>query len=897
MAGLLVLIDGSALAYRAHFAFIRNPLINSRGENTGAVFGFTNSLLKLLEEIKPDYLACVFDTPVPTFRHKLYDQYKSTRAKMPNELADSLPVIKEVLGGFGIPVIEKEGFEADDIIGTLAQKAAASGLEVGMLTGDKDFFQLVNDRIKLLHPKNFEWFGKKQVEEKLGVPPEKVIDLLALMGDSSDNVPGVPGVGEKTALKLLRDFGDFDTVINSAEKVSQKKIADSIRMNQELALLSYKLVTIDCDTPVEFDEKTLKRTEPDKRKLAALFKELEFGSLYKKFSDADSNEEQQILDLSSPKSAYQTVESLAKLDSLLAAAEQSGETAIDTETTSIDALKATLVGISIAFKENEAFYISLGHDQQNKNLPIEDVLSRFKKFFESKTKLIGHNLKYDRQVFDNHGLKIADIYFDTMIASYLLNPGRRSHKLDALADEFFGYRMQPITELIGIGKKQLPFSAVSVDKATFYAAEDADFTLKLKNKFFPLLIGQKLDKLFFNLEMPLMSVLGDMEKSGVMVNQDVLKELSVDYGEKMERLKTEIYAEAGHEFNINSPTQLRLILFDKLNLPSSKKTAKGGDKSTDVSVLEKLAFLHPLPKMILDYRQLLKLKSTYIDSLPGLVNINTGRVHTSFNQTVAATGRLSSSDPNLQNIPIRTEQGREIRKAFTAEKGFNILSADYSQIELRLMAHFAGDKALLESFKQGEDIHRRTAAEVFGIKLEDVSADQRRAAKTANFAIIYGVSAYGLSQQSELSVSQSQDYINAYFDRYPGVKKYMDDIKAFAREKGYVETLLRRRRYLPDINAKSRQAREFAERTAINTPIQGTAADLIKLAMIGIAKNLADKKSKMILQVHDELVFEQSLAEKEYLKDMVIDQMENALKLKVPIKVDLGEGENWLEAH
>ncbi len=896
MSKLLILIDGSALAYRAFYAFIRNPLINSRGENTSAVFGFTGSLIKLMDEIKPDYLACVFDTPVPTFRHKLYDQYKSTRARMPDELADSLPKIREVLDGFGIPVIEKEGFEADDVIGTLACKAAAAGYEVGMLTGDKDFFQLVNDRIKLLHPKSFEWYGKKQVEEKLGVPPEKVIDLLALMGDSSDNVPGLPGIGEKTALKLLQEFGDFDTVIKSAEKVTQKKIAQSIKENQELARLSYKLVTIDCDTPIEFDEQSFRMTQPDKPKLAGLFKDLEFGLLYKKFAGADIMEGQQALDLTA-KNVYQTVETLDKLDSILNAAEKSGETAIDTETTSIDALRAKLLGISIAFKESEAFYIPVGHDQENKNLPFEDVISRFKKLFNSKTKLIGHNLKYDRQIFDNCGLRMANTYFDTMIASYLLNPGRRSHKLDALADEFFDYRMQPITELIGTGKKQLSFSVVPVDKATFYAAEDADYTLKLKNKLFPLLSAQKLDKLFFNLEMPLMSVLGDMEKTGVMINFDFLNELSADYGEKMDKIKEEIYAEVGHSFNINSPTQLRGILFDKLNLPSSKKTAKGGDKSTDVSVLEKLAYIHPLPKMILDYRQLMKLKSTYIDALPELVYPATGRVHTSFNQTVAATGRLSSSDPNLQNIPIRTELGREIRKAFIAAKGYNILSADYSQIELRLMAHFAGDKALLESFERGEDIHRRTAAEVYGIDLDDVTADQRRAAKTANFAIIYGVSAYGLSQQSELSVGESQDYINAYFDRYPGVKKYMDDIKAYAREKGYVETLLHRRRYLPDIKAQSRQAREFAERTAINTPIQGTAADLIKLAMIAIAKKLIGKKSKMILQVHDELVFEQNLTEKEYLKLMVVDQMENALKLKVPIKVDLGEGENWLEAH
>lgn len=897
MSKLLLLIDGSAVAYRSYFAFIRNPLVNSHGENTSALFGFTGSIVKILEQVNPDYLACVFDTAAPTFRHDLYDEYKSTRAKMPDELADSLPWIKQMLEGFNIPVLEMPGYEADDIIGTLARMGAAKGYDVGMFTGDKDFYQLVNDKIKLLHPKTFEWIGKKEVEDKFGVPPEKMIDLLALMGDSSDNVPGVRGVGEKTALKLLDEFGNFENVLDSASKVKQKKISASLSENRELAKLSYQLVTIDCNVPVELDEDSLKIEQPDNAALSELFKRFELNQYYKRFAAEELKTGEQGALALDVKATYKTIERLSDLESILDKAEKKGELSIDTETTSTNALEAKLVGVSLAVKENEAYYLPLNHEDSKANLPFDNALDIFRRFFKSGTKLIGHNLKYDRQVFANYDVELADIYFDTMIASYLINPGRRSHKLDVLADEYFGYRMQPITELIGTGKKQLTFDRVPVEKASFYAAEDADCTLRLKNKLKPLLHEHHLDSLFYNLEMPLLTVLGDMEAHGVAIDFDFLRKLSRDYGSQIIEVEKAIYEEAGREFNINSPVQLRGILFDELKLPSLKKTAKGGEKSTDVGVLEKLALLHPLPKMILGYRQLAKLKSTYIDAIPLLVNRDTQRVHTSFNQTVAATGRLSSTDPNLQNIPIRTEQGREIRKAFIARKGYNILSADYSQIELRLMAHFAGDKALIESFKKGEDIHSRTAAEVFGIDLKDVTSDQRRAAKTANFAIIYGVSAYGLSMQSELSVGEAKDYIDAYFERYPGVKKYMEDMKEFARKNGYVETLLKRRRYLPDINAKSRQAREFAERTAINTPIQGTAADLIKLAMINIAGELSGKKSWMILQVHDELVFEQHNKEKSFLKKMVVEQMEGALKLKVPIKVDLGEGDNWLEAH
>jgi DNA polymerase I len=893
---LLVLIDGSAIAYRSHFALIRNPLINSHGENTSAVFAFTGALQRLLEQIKPTHLICVFDTKAPTFRHEIYTEYKSTRAKMPQELADALPWIKDVLSGFNIACIEKEGYEADDIIGTIANQAAAAGYEVGMLTGDKDFYQLINEHISVIHPKTFERIDSNGVKEQFGVTPDRMIDLLALMGDASDNVPGIPGVGEKTAVELLNQFGDLKTVLESTDKVTKKKIAESLKQNAELAWLSQKLVTIEQNVPIDFNLDGYAVREPDKPRLVELFKRFEFRSLAEKFSP-DQGSLNLVETKTEKQAAYRTIESLDQLDTVLGAAARKGECSIDTETTSIDALLAQIVGISLAYEEGEAYYVPLKHEESARNLPYEQTLERFRNFVSGKVKLIGHNLKYDRQVFDNCGVDIDPVYFDTMIASYVINPGRRLHNLNALAEEYFNYKMQPITELIGSGNKQMPFSMVSVNKATFYSAEDADYSLRLKNLFAPILEEQILAPLFFDLEMPLLPVLGEMEKTGVSIDMQFLKQLSDIYGQRMNDIEAKIYQEAGQKFNINSPLQLREILFEKLQLPSGRRTAKGGEKSTDVGVLEKLAPIHPLPRLILDYRQLTKLKSTYIDALPTMVNPNTGRVHTSFNQTVAATGRLSSSDPNLQNIPIRTIEGKEIRRAFVADEGFNILSADYSQIELRLMAHFAGDQVLIDSFKRGEDIHRRTAAEVFGVKLEDVTDSMRRSAKTANFAIIYGVSAYGLSQQSEFSVRESQDYIDAYFARYPGVKKYMDDIKAFARDKGYVETLLKRRRYLPDINAKSRQAREFAERTAINTPIQGTAADLIKLAMLKISANLKDKKSKMILQVHDELVFEQALTEKEFLKIMVKHEMESALTLNVPIRVDMNEGANWLEAH
>ena len=893
----LILIDGSAVVYRSFFAFIRNPLINSRGENTGAVFGFINSLNKIMTDFTPDYICVVFDTPEPTFRHKLHEEYKATRAKMPQELIDQLPWVNQAIEAFNIKIYKQEGFEADDLIGTMARQAESRGLETLMFTGDKDFFQLVNNNTKILHPKDFSVMDPEAVREKFGVPPEKVIDTLALMGDTSDNVPGVPGVGPKTAISLIEEFGDLDKVLTEGPKKKKGKLAEQLAAFKDQAVLSRELVTIktDCDLKLNLDE--IKRREANTELLVPLLRRLEFRGLADKyaapqaaslFDNAESKESSSL--------AYKTVNSLNELDALLSRAEKAGEMAIDTETTSSNAIDASLVGISFSLEEGSAFYIPVAHET-GKNLPMLEVLSRFEKLFKSPVKFIGHNIKYDRQVFKNHGLHLENISFDTMIGAYLLDPGKRAFDLDSLVLEKFNYRKVPITDLIGKGKKQLLFSQVPIDKATEYSAEDADFSLRLKYNIEPLLKDFNLMELFGKIELPLVPVLGDMEEAGVKIDSDFLHELSVLYGEKLEEVEKAIYQECGEKFNLNSPQQLGKVLFDKLKLVSNRRTAKGGARATSVDVLEKLAKEHPVPKMVLEYRQLTKLKSTYIDALPEMLNHRTGRIHTSFNQTIAATGRLSSTDPNLQNIPIKTDEGREIRKAFIPNGAdYKILAADYSQIELRVMAHFAGDITMIKSFQENEDIHRRTAAEVYGVDIADVTPAQRRRAKTANFAIIYGVSAYGLSQQSELTFPEAKDFITVYFKRYPGIKKYMDNMIAFAQQHGYVATLFDRRRYLPDISAKSVQARQFAERVAINMPIQGTAADMIKLAMINIARRIQGMRSKMILQVHDELVFDAYESELGDLQVIVKKEMEEAVKLKVPIKADMAVGNNWLEA-
>jgi len=897
----LFLIDGSALFYRAYFAFIRNPLVNSKGENTSATFGLVNSLLKIIREESPEYLAIVFDTKAPTFRHEKYPEYKSTRAKMPDELVDQLPRIRQVVDALNIPSYEREGFEADDIIGTFARRGAVAGLEVWCVTGDKDFFQLVGENVFIYNPRKAseppEKYGREEVKAKFGVYPERVIDKLALMGDSSDNVPGIPGIGPKTADKLLEQFGSLEGVLAGTAQIATKGVREKVTEGAESARLSLELVTIDTNVPIEFNLSELARRPVRYDDVKTLFLELEFSNLLKQLMPEMEGLPAEAG--AATKAFYHTVTSVDDLQKLVAAMSKAREIAVDTETTSLDPLKAELVGVSLTDRSNTGYYVPLGHSGEGeKNLPAEAALKLLKKLLENAAvQKIGQNIKYDLEVFHRYGIDIEPVSFDTMLASYVVNPSGRQHSLDALALEHFDYRMQPITDLIGSGKSQQTFDTVPIDKATFYSCEDVDITFRLRGEFAPRIDELGLNNLFYNIEMPLVKVLAGIEETGIRIDDGYLAELSAQMDEKLNGIIGQIYGVAGGEFNINSTQQLGHILFDKLGLPTKGKTAKKTGYSTDVRVLEELAHIHEFPALILHYRQLTKLKNTYIDAIPKLISPRTGRVHTSFNQTVAATGRLSSTNPNLQNIPVRTDEGREIRRAFVPrDRDHLILTADYSQIELRILAHYTGDLGLIKAFKNGEDIHARTAAEVYGVELADVTSQMRRRAKTANFAVIYGVSAYGLSQQSDMNVEESKEFIDTYFARYPGIKKYMDETIAFARENGYVTTMYNRRRYLPEINDKNRAVRQFAERTAINTPIQGTAADIIKRAMIVIFEKMEKMRSKMVLQVHDELVFDTHREELESVRELVKSGMESAAKLTVPLTADLGVGENWLEA-
>ncbi|UCE24526.1 MAG: DNA polymerase I, partial [Candidatus Zixiibacteriota bacterium] len=832
------LIDGSALFYRAYFAFIRNPLINSKGENTSATFGFVNSLLKIINDEKPDHIAIAFDTKEPTFRHEMYEEYKSTRAKMPDELVEQLPRIRQAVEALNIASYEQEGYEADDIIGTMARRAEKEGCRVWCVTGDKDFFQLVNDNISIYNPKGSsgepDRFGPEEVKEKFGVYPDKVVDKLALMGDSSDNVPGVPGVGPKTADALLEQFGSLDEVLKNHEKIKAKGTRQKVADNIDSARLSRDLVIIKTDMAIDFALDDIRTKEVNFELAKELFLELEFNRLLKQLMPDSEGEDIPDKAPDAKKVSYNRIKTVGELRKLVKSMSAKKEIAVDTETTSLDPLTAGLVGVSLCDRAGTAHYIPLGHStDENQNLPFDQAIAELKKLLENpKVQKFGQNIKYDLHVLRRHGIDIQPIGFDTMLASYVLDPSGRDNSLNFLAMKHFDYKMQPISDLIGSGKSQKTFDIVPVKKATFYAAEDADYTFRLRGALAPAIDDHEMNNLYYNIELPLIRVLADMEQAGIRVDTGFLEKLSGEMEGKIDNLRDEIYEVAGTEFNINSTQQLSHILFEKLNLPTKGKTAKKTGYSTDVKVLEELAEIHPFPQLILDYRQLAKLKSTYVDAIPRLVNPETGRVHTSFNQTIAATGRLSSTDPNLQNIPVRTEEGRQIRKAFIpADDDHTLLVADYSQIELRVLAHYSGDKGLIKAFNEREDIHARTAAEVYGVNIKKVTPEMRRAAKTANFAVIYGVSAFGLSQQSELTVEESKEFIETYFERYPGIKKYMDDMKQTARDKGYVTTLFNRRRYLPEIHAKNFNVRQFAERIAINTPIQGTAADMIKVAM------------------------------------------------------------------
>ena len=893
----LFLVDGSALIYKAYYAFIRNPLINSKGENISVVFGFARMLFSILDKEKPDYFAVVFDTPEPTFRHKLYEEYKAQRPAMPEDMVDQLPRIEQMLKALKIPLLRLPGYEADDLMGTLAQRATKEGMETVLVTGDKDLLQLVNSGVVVYNPKKAgeesEWLDAKAVREKLGIPPEKIPDYLALIGDSSDNIPGVPGIGPKGAEKLLQQFGSLEEILANLDRIGNKRYQKSLQENADLARLSKQLAMIDCNVPIDIDPQKLVVGEADEDEAIKFFTEVEIFSLADRFARKKA-----IID-----TKYHLVDSEEALHNLIDAMLKTSAFAFDTETTSVDAMRAELVGLSFAWNEGEAYYIPLkGPDDMVEEvapLNAERVLNSLKPVFDSpKIKKCGHNVKYDMLVLLQHGVPVSGLDFDTMIASYLLNPSLRQHNIDAVSMAFLNFKKVATSQLLGKGKKQIRMDQVPIEKVKDYACEDADIAWRLKGVMEKRLKEYDLLELFEKVEIPLVYVLMTMERNGVAIDEIYLARMSSELDQELKKLEEKIYQLAGGKFNINSPKQLATVLFEKLKLPTARKTKTG--YSTDVTVLEELARSHELPRQILEYRQLAKLKSTYVDALPRLINPKTGRLHTSYNQTVAATGRLSSSDPNLQNIPIRTEIGKSIRRAFVpGDRNSVILDADYSQIELRIMAHLSQDETLKASFMNDEDVHRRTAALVFNVDPAEVTEDQRRKAKEVNFGIMYGMGAYGLSQRLGITPEEAEQFIQTYFANYPGVQQYMINIVQEAREKGYVTTLLNRRRYLPEILSDNRRMREFAERTAINTPIQGSAADLIKVAMIHIHDKLAEKKLKsmMIMQVHDELVFEVPRDEVETMKSLVRNEMENAIQLTVPIKVDIGIGQNWLDAH
>jgi len=903
----LFLIDGSALFYRSYFAFIRNPLINSRGENTSALYGFINSLFKILFEEKPDYLAVVFDTREPTFRHHRYKEYKATREKMPEEMSDQFPKLVELLQAFRIPVIEKAGYEADDVIATLAKQAEAKGIETYMVTGDKDFMQLLTPFIKMyvIRPgKDVEIFDPEVVEKKYGLKPEQVVDFLALVGDKSDNIPGVPGIGEKTALELLRQFGSLDNLYANLDKVSKPSWRKKLEEGRELAYLSRELVTIDTQVPLEVNFEEMKVGEPDVDTLMQLFDELEFRKLKDRLAELVGKEDVKTRDIHQVQQEYVLVDTAEKLNKLVEQLQNQPFWVFDTETTGLNVFESSIIGLSFALKPFQAYYVPLNHPDSD--FRDAEVLEKLKPLFESeKLHKGGQNIKFDGLMLWQHGISLRGIAFDTMVAHYLISPGTRQHNLDYLAEVYLNYRMIPIEKLIGKkGKNQKNMMDIPVQQVYRYACEDADITLRLKE-----LLEQKLKEtetyqLFVDVEMPLVHVLMKMEINGVKLDVDFLKQMSRELGQELKKLEEEIYQLAGTVFNINSPQQLGQVLFEKLEIHKQfgnrrpKKTPTG-QYSTSESILEKYA-RHPLVGKILEFRKLAKLKSTYVDALPSLISKRTGRLHTSFNQTVTATGRLSSSDPNLQNIPIRGELGRKIRRAFIPENPEDyILSADYSQIELRVMAHLSGDPALREAFLRGEDIHASTAAAIFNIPIEMVTPEHRRKAKEVNFGIIYGISQYGLASRLGISPEEAAEIIQNYFIRFPRVNDYMIHTIAFAHQHKYVTTILNRRRYIPEIDSKNANIRQNAERIAINTTIQGSAADLIKLAMIRIQKRLEEKnmQTRMILQVHDELVFEVKASELDQVKELVKYEMENAIQMDVPIKVDIGVGKNWLEAH
>ncbi len=891
----LFIVDGHSMIYRAYYALIRRPLLNKKGMNTSAIYGFLRILFHMLKKFSPRYMIISFDTGKPNFRHKMYKEYKATRKKMPEDMAYQIPYIKDAVKFLGIPQIEIENFESDDVIAYLSKKFSKEK-NIYILTRDKDLLQLINDKIKIIQPETksskeeFTLITEKEVKEKYGIEPQYIIDYLSLTGDTSDNIPGVKGIGPVAATKLIQEFHTIENLYNNIDKITNKSIREKLLNSKENAFLSKSLIKLannDIDLKINLNDMELKA--PDKEKILKLFDELDIKSLLK---EIDWLETENVVN------NYKLITDKEDFNNFIKELKKSELISFDTETDNQHPVQANLVGLSFSLKEKEAYYIPVAHKdffsakQLDKNL----ILNSLKEIFENKKyKLIGQNIKYDYIVMKRNGIKLKNIYFDTMIASYIINPTRTRHNLDELAMQYLGYKMISYKEVIG---KKKDFSDVSITEACKYSGEDADITLRLFNILNKQLKELKLEKLFYQIDIPLIKVLAEMEMNGIKIDTLKLAKLSKDISKQLQDLTLKIYKEAGEMFNINSTKQLAHILFDKLKLPSTKK-GKSGAKSTDVEVLNELKNIHPIAQYLLEYRTLNKLITTYIDVLPKMINPETGRIHTSFNQTVTATGRLSSSDPNLQNIPVRDAIGKKIREAFIAEKNNYILSADYSQIELRILAHIANDKVLINAFNNDEDIHTRTVMELYNLKKEEVTPELRRMAKVINYGVIYGMSAYGLSKELNIPVSEAQQFIENYFNKYKGIKQYIENIKKAIEKKGYIENLFGRRRYLPDLKGTSTQQRNFIIRTATNTPIQGTAADLIKLAMIEIHNYFSEKniKSKMLLQVHDELVFEVIPEELEIVQKIIKEKMENVYKFKVPIKVDIGYGKNWAEAH
>ena len=954
----LFLLDAYALIYRAFFAMSKNPRMNSKGVNTSAVMGFLNSLYEILQKEKPTHIGVAFDVAGTAQRQAEYSEYKANREKMPDDLRDSIPYIIRLIEAFNIPVYGVEGYEADDVIGTLSKKAEKQGFTTYMMTPDKDFGQLVTDKILLYKPAKFgepaQVWGPKEVCERYGIQePKQLIDILGLWGDAADNIPGIPGIGEKTAAILVGKYGSVENLIAHADELKGKQKENVINFAEQ-GLMSKALATINLEVPVDLDEEELKAKEPDVPTLMALFEELEFRTFAKRFLEDykgkhgvdsplppsqrgntnapsergagqptgasggsqqpdlfSSNEtfdlfnqgdNSGLLEFSEKDSAktlahdYKLVETETDINALVDLLSKQKQFVFDTETTNIDVYSAELVGLSFAIKAHEAWYLSMPAERE----ACQKKLELLRPLFEDENILkIGQNLKYDISMLAQYGISVKGKLFDTMLAHYLLEPEQR-HNMDYLAEVYLNYLTIPIEDLIGKGRQQKTMREVPVELVKEYAAEDADITLQLYEKLLPLLKENGVEKLFYEIEMPLVPVLSRMETNGVRIDTENLQQISEAFGIEIHKIEEEIYKAAGMPFNIASPKQLGEVLFEKLRIDEKAKKTKTGQYATGEDVLQKLSHKHPIIQMILDYRSFTKLKSTYLDALPALVNPKDGLIHTSYNQAVTATGRLSSNNPNLQNIPVRTEKGREIRRAFVPRSSeYTLLAADYSQIELRIIAHLSQDPAMVNDFNLGHDIHAATAAKVFHVPMDQVTKEQRSRAKAVNFGIIYGMSAFGLAERMELSRSEAADIIKKYFEEYAGIKEYMNRSIALARERGYAETILGRRRYLRDINGANSVVRGFAERNAINAPIQGSSADMIKIAMIGIHQELERLKmqSKMILQVHDELVFDAHLDELDTLKAIVQDKMVNALPLSVPVIVEMNTGDNWLEAH